>query len=307
METQFPITCVSLEQLPPMSSTTVPLWTPPEKISNLFIPKYVVDAGVCNLGEAIDCNVSLKSDDAPKKMWAAFDFILSTSCNFKMSWEINHRHYIDKPKLKYHIFERGSLSLSLALLQLWNAVIMMFFKCRYRRYLLLCLNCCFSISQQYPQVVRYLTNAWWLYQSVKERVDASHASHWCGGSSYTLHSLYYKKLFKLTYRAIFDDVCLGLKERQKAASSDSTLRLVIEMDLGDVDNLSNFPAPLQGHINSAQWGNILEKFRKAKNETLLMSCGGEALCCCLTGFFCIFCCHPIIHQFVLDKNLERFY
>jgi hypothetical protein len=78
------------------------------------------------------------------------------------------------------------------------------------------------------------------------------------------------------------------------------------MDLGDIDSLSNFPAPLHGHINSSQWGNILEKFRKAKNETLLMSCGGEALCCCLTGFICIFCCHPIIHQFVLDKNLERF-
>jgi hypothetical protein len=41
-------------------------------------------------------------------------------------------------------------------------------------------------------------------------------------------------------------------------------------------------------------------------DSTLISCGGECLCFCVTGFFCIFCFHPMIFQFSRDKMLNEY-
>ena len=78
------------------------------------------------------------------------------------------------------------------------------------------------------------------------------------------------------------------------------------MELGRVENLSSMPAPLHGHISAQQWESILGKFRKTRNDAVLMACGGEIFCAFVTGFICIFCCHPIINNALLDKTLGRY-
>jgi hypothetical protein len=54
-------------------------------------------------------------------------------------------------------------------------------------------------------------------------------------------------------------------------------------------------------------GIILEKIRKVNDEATFVSCGGECCCFLLTGFICIFCCHPPIFQSCRDRLLNEYY
>jgi hypothetical protein len=79
------------------------------------------------------------------------------------------------------------------------------------------------------------------------------------------------------------------------------------MNLGPSNALvgSQMPIQLQSTINPAQWDAICHKFRKANEDAMLMSCGGEIGACLCLGFFCVFLCHPCIFHLVKRQTLEE--
>lgn len=65
------------------------------------------------------------------------------------------------------------------------------------------------------------------------------------------------------------------------------------------------PPQISDFINISQWQQICDSISRISLEANMMSCGGEAVCCCLTGFFPIFCCHPCIYMMVQEGYLQQ--
>eukprot|EP01041_Mallomonas_annulata_P019014 gene19014-38186_t len=64
---------------------------------------------------------------------------------------------------------------------------------------------------------------------------------------------------------------------------------------------NHIPPELTGKINLYEWNAICSAYREAKNDADFRACAGEIVICFCTGFFCIFCCHPMIAAVISES------
>lgn len=109
-------------------------------------------------------------------------------------------------------------------------------------------------------------------------------------------------------------------------------------NLGSTSHLGQFPPELQNIIDQSDWyvsdccigsvvgevllvvfvydvrllfglfclrSYIVTQLQSAESDAMLMACGGEWCCCLCTGFFCIFCFHPMFNDALAKSNLEK--
>ena len=63
------------------------------------------------------------------------------------------------------------------------------------------------------------------------------------------------------------------------------------------------PPAVADFVTPAAWREIVGRAGKARDEANCVACGIECCCCLWTGFFCIFCCHPLIANACHDNYL----
>jgi hypothetical protein len=69
-------------------------------------------------------------------------------------------------------------------------------------------------------------------------------------------------------------------------------------------NPQSIPANLNGLIDPNQWSHICTALVNRKGDSFCMTCAIEFGICCITGFFCIFCCHGCLENVVQQGTLE---
>jgi len=69
----------------------------------------------------------------------------------------------------------------------------------------------------------------------------------------------------------------------------------------------NAPVPpaIALYITPNEFSSVCHAVNQCYNESLLMSCAGEAGVCFFTGFFCIFFAHPCIQEMVVAQMLPK--
>ena len=69
---------------------------------------------------------------------------------------------------------------------------------------------------------------------------------------------------------------------------------------------SQMPPALQGIMDQATWNILAREMAEVEDNATMWTCLGEFGVCCVTGFFCIFCCHPCLHKIVAKQQAEEY-
>ena len=79
------------------------------------------------------------------------------------------------------------------------------------------------------------------------------------------------------------------------------------MDLGRPGNIvREVPTQLVDRgVSQEQWDVFANKLIEIDSSSTFKSCTGEWICCCLTGFFLIFCCHPVFYQALANDKFQQ--
>jgi len=64
------------------------------------------------------------------------------------------------------------------------------------------------------------------------------------------------------------------------------------------------PGDLGNFMSQSHWSAVCDCVNSSTANATCFACAAEWGCCCLTGFFCIFLCHPCIYKMIKDQQLQ---